>query len=260
MRPEHWLYKVPLRLRSLFRWAQADQELDDELHDHLERKTEEYVVKGMTPKQARRRARLDLGGIEQTKQKCRDARQVNWIQDLMQDLHFGLRLLRKNPGFTSIAVLTLALGIGANTAVFSAIDTLLLKALPYMHPEQLMLISESVPEMGGDDLGVAAGEYLDYRDRNRSFGQTAAYQDDGFNLTGAGAPLRVNASRATASLFSLLGVGPILGRTFTDEETRPGGDNVVVISYDLWQRQYGGEFRVLGKSIKLDERPCSIMV
>src|SRR5215472_2589170 len=259
MRPEHWLYKVPLRLRSLFRWAQADQELHDELHDHLERKTEEYVAKGMTPEEAWRRARLDLGGIEQTKQECRDARRVNWIQDLMQDLHFGLRLLRKNPGFTSIAVLTLALGIGANTAVFSAIDTLLLKALPYVHPEQLMLISESVPEMGGDDLGVAAGEYLDYRERNRSFGQTAAYQDDGFNLTGAGAPLRVNASRATASLFSLLGVRPILGRTFTDEESRPRGDNLVVISYDLWQRQYGGDVRVLGKSIKLDERPCSII-
>src|SRR5215472_3456437 len=134
MRPKHWLYTIPLRLRSLFRWAQTDQELDDELRDHLEQKTEEYVAQGMTQEEARRRARLDLGGVEKVKEECRDARRVNWIQDLLQDSRHALRRLRMAPAFTSATVLTLAFGIGATTSIFTLVHAVLLKSLPVSNP------------------------------------------------------------------------------------------------------------------------------
>src|SRR2546421_2294038 len=221
------LRNIASGLRSLFRKEQVSQELDEELHGFLEMAVEEKMKHGLSRPEALRAVRLERGSLEVTKEVVRSAGWESFVEAMWQDLRFAARMLRKNPGFTSIAVLTLALGIGANTAVFSAIDTVLLQPLPYVHPEQLMLISESLPKLGGDDVGVAAGEYLDYRDRNRSFAQAAAYQNDGFNLTGAGEPLRVTANRATASLFPLLGVRPILGRTFTDEEGRPGADAVV---------------------------------
>src|SRR5438067_1208953 len=137
MRPERWLYTIPLRLRSLFRWAQADRELDDELRGHLERKTEEYVAQGTTSEEARRRARIDPDGIEQTKEKCRDTWRVNWIQDLIQDLLHALRRLRMAPAFTSATVLTLALGISATTSIFTLVHALLLKPLPVANPGEL---------------------------------------------------------------------------------------------------------------------------
>ena len=179
---------------------------------------------------------------------------------LVQDVRYGLRMLAKNPGFTAVAVLTLALGIGANTAVFSLMDTILLRPLPYRNPEKLVLVSETLPQMGGDtEVGVAAGEYLDYRDRNRSFIQTAAYEAAGFNLTGEGTPLRVNAAAVTASVFPLLGVPPRLGRTFTADEERLGSTPVAVLSFSLWQNQYGADRGILGKTIKLDETPYLVV-
>jgi putative ABC transport system permease protein len=177
----------------------------------------------------------------------------------MNDLRFGFRLLRKSPGFALVAVLTLALGIGANTTVFSAVDAVLLRPLPYYQPDRLVLVNESVMNSGNDYIGVAAQEYLDYRDQNQAFSNVAAFETAGFNLTGEGQPLRVQAATISASAFPTLGVSPIMGRAFTSQEDRSGSDNVVELSYSLWQNQYHADPNILGRSIKLDEKAYTVI-
>ena len=261
MRPEHWLYTIPLRLRSLFRWAQADQELDEELRDHLERRSEEYVAQGMATEEARRRVRVDLGGIEQTKEKCRDARRVNWIQDFVQDLYFGLRMLRKSPGFTVVAVVTLALGIGANTAIFSVIYAALLNALPYPHADQLVMVYENVhlPNYKNERNVVSPGNFSDWMTKNSVFESMAAFRNRSFNVTGTGEPSRVEGEFASAAFFRTLGVNAALGRVFTPEEDRPGNSHVVVVSDGLWRSRFGADPRVLGRKIFLDDQSYQVI-
>src|SRR5216110_1529828 len=181
MRPEHWLYTIPLRLRSLFRWAQAVREVDDELRDHLDVKTEQYVAQGMTQEQAHRRARLDLGGIEQTKEKCRDARGVNLVENFFQDLRYGLRMLRKNPGFTAAAVVPIALGVGINVGIFSVLNGAALRLLPIPRAEQLVSVSQifhrrTVRNTHGETSMFSYPEYIDYREHNHVFSGLLAYE------------------------------------------------------------------------------------
>jgi predicted permease len=181
------------------------------------------------------------------------------METLFQDVRYGWRMLVKNPGFTAIAVLTLALGIGASTAIFSVVDTVLLRPLPYLQPGQLVVVSETLPQMSSEEIGVSAGEFQDYRDRNRSFSQVASYESAGFNLTGQGQPMRVNAAQVSASTFPLLGVSPELGRVFTSDEDGYGASRTVVISHALWQHQYAGDRNILGKTVRLDEKPFTVV-
>src|SRR5579859_4789847 len=175
---------------------------------------------------------------------------------LLHDVRYALRLLLKSPGFTAIAILTLALGIGANTAIFSVVNGVLLRPLPFRDPSRLVLIAErsSFPL-----ISTSYENYLDWRDQSHSFESMEATRGGTITLTGAGEPERLNVRMTTAPLFSLLGVNPILGRTFLAEEDRAGGAPVAVLSYGLWQRRFGGARDVLGKSITLDSQPYTIV-
>ena len=255
-----WLRILGARLRGLFRSRQLDGDLEDELDAHLEMLTAENIRRGMKPAEARYAARREFGGVEQTKEDHKQVRGLPLIENLSRDFRLGIRMLGRNVGFTAVAVITLALGIGANTAVFSLVNAVLIRQLPYRDPQQLLLLTETLPQLGGkDEVGVAAGEYLDYRDQNRSFSQVAAYETDGFNLTGEETPVRVQASRLSASAFSVLGVGAQLGRTFTDEEDRDGAPGVAVISDALWRNHYSASRDVLGKTVRLDEKPFTVI-
>src|SRR5437899_4155869 len=251
MRPEHWLYTIPTRLTSLFRWAQGDQELEDELRDHLERKTDEYIAQGMAPEEAHRRARLDLGGIEQTKEKCRDARRVNWIQDFVQDLRFAVRMLHKSSGFATVAILTLAVGIGGASAVFSVVDRILFRSLPY--PEDTRLVSFGLlAPIERDEFMLGSG-YVDFRKEPGPFEAITAMNPGttACDLTEQNG-IRLNCALVEQTFLPTLGIQPLLGRNFLPEEDRPNVPRIAVLSYSLWRSRFGGDPGVLDKTISLD--------
>jgi hypothetical protein len=209
MRLEHWFYTVPLRLRSVFRRQQAEQDLDNELQYHLERKIEEGIARGLTPEQARYAASRAMDGLAQRKEECRDMRRVNGIQNILQDTRYGLRMIAKSPGFTVVAALTLALGIGANTAIFSVVNAVLLEPLPFPDPDrivQLMLFSPAwAPGKNANTASVP--EFNVFREQRQTFQQIAAY-DSGkvVNFTGAEAPEQLRAIHVSAEYFPLFGV------------------------------------------------------
>src|SRR5436189_1511864 len=264
MRREHWLFTIPLRLRSLFRWAQADQELDDELRDHLDRKTQEYVAHGMTQEDAHRRARLDLGGIEQTKEKCRDARRVNWIQDFVQDLRFGLRVLRKSPGFTAAVVLTLALGIGATTAIFTLIDAVMLESLPVAKPKQLYRLGDNNnccvmtgTQNDGSFVLYSYPLYEHLRDHTPEFKQLAAFgsflSDLSIRRLGGFSPAQpYKGEFVSGNYFEMFRTSAFAGRMLGPQDDTAGAQPAAVMSYHTWQTRFGSDPSVIGSSFAIN--------
>src|SRR6185503_20214817 len=180
---QRWFYTLPLRLRSLFRRGRVEQELDEELRYHLERQIEENLELGMSREEARYAALRAMGGIEQQKEKCRDMRRVNFIEDLVQDLRYGVRVLVKSPVFTTVAVLSLALGIGANTAIFSVVNNLMLRPLPYPDSQQIMAVWHTPPQEsfpGLNRFSVSPANYLDWKSQSNAFERMAVYNYSGF--------------------------------------------------------------------------------
>jgi predicted permease len=272
MRPLHWIYTIPLKLRSLFRRKQVDHELDDELSDHLALKIEQYVSQGIAPAEARRRALLELTGLDQTKERCRDTRRINWLQDLLQDLHYALRVLRKSPAFAAVAILTLALGIGANTAIFSLINAILLRSLPVRNPQQLVLFQwddNKRPSMF-HTTGWRAKYSFSYpafeafRSQQQILSGMFAFVPLGTNAGDTtvgvnGQPTLADGMMVTGNYFSTLGVTPLLGRGLTDADENPGAPRAVVISYAYWTRRFARDPSIVGKSVTLNGIPFTIV-
>jgi len=262
MRPERWLHTIRLRLRSLFRWAQADRELDDELRDHLEQATEEYVAQGMTHKEAWRRARLDLGGVEKVREECRKARRVSWVQDFVQDLQLGLRVLRKSPGFTVVAVLILGLGIGANTAVFSIINGLMLRTLPVRDPGRLVELLHQYPGEPAFN-GFSWDAYRTLRDGDHVFsdlfiGSTTNFGTvRGDNLQ----PQTLFVGSVGGNFFQRLGVRAAAGRLIGPEDVHLGYHApVAVVSWSFWKSRFNLDPGIVGKKIVVgDDAPLIII-
>ncbi len=255
-----WLYKLPLRLRSLFKRGRVEQELSDELRYHLEKLTEDYVAKGMTLKEARYAALRELGGVEQIKEECRDMRRMNYIESFFQDVRYGLRMLAKNRGFTAVAVLTLALGIGANTAIFTLIDAVMLRMLPVPRPQELLQVLILTPHSGSEGNPVftnAVWEQL--RDRQDVFSGVFAWGEAEFDLARGGAVHYAKGVWVSGDFFSALGLRPAAGRLITASDDRRGCPGVAVLGYGFWQDHYGGVPSAIGSTISLNRHPFEVV-
>jgi putative ABC transport system permease protein len=249
-------------LRAILRRSEIERELDEELRHHVERQTEQNIRLGMNPEEARYAAIKAFGGVEQAKERSRDVRGVRLLEELWQDLRYGVRMLLKNPGFTLIALITLALGIGANTAIFSVVNALLLRPLPYRQSERLVKVfyGKPAPAKGMSPSIWSYPRFEVLRDLNQSFAAVAGFNQSPYNLTGTDAPERLQVEMVSAGYFPLLGVEAVVGRTFTAEEDRmPGANLAALLGYGLWQRRFGGDPQVIGKTIELDKQAFTIV-
>src|ERR1700722_19504274 len=235
---------------NLLRKQQVEDRLEDEVRAYADMLADEKIAAGMPAQEARRTTLADFGGIEQVKQSVRDHRAGTGLELLWQDVRYALRQLNRNRAFTLTAVITLGLGIGATTAIFSAVYALLLRPLPYPDADRLVFITAKSTAMNADAL--LSQDFVAGQTALASFEQIAGYNYQLQNLTGAGNPIRVTSSGVTANLFSLLGVVPQLGRLFTSEDDRPGGPPYVILSNRLWRTQFHAAPQILGKSFVLD--------
>ncbi|MGO8791909.1 MAG: ADOP family duplicated permease [Terriglobia bacterium] len=245
-----WLYKLPLRLRSVFRRGRVERELNDELRFHLEKLTEENVERGMAPDDARYAALRELGGVEQIKEECRDMRRVNHISDLVQDIRFSVRMIAKNPGFTAVGVLILALGMCASLAIFAFVDAALIKPLPYKNPNRLVGVTES--EALFPRAYLSYPDYLDWKRMNTVFSSMDVWGGTGFLLRTAAGVQPVAGARVTDGFFRSLGIKPMLGRDFYAGEDLAGAPKTVMLTYAAWQTWFGGKPDVVGRAVTLN--------
>ena len=245
------------RLLFYMRRDRFDRELEEEMRFHLEMKAEENLAAGVSPEEARYVARRQFGNQTLLQEVSRDMWSFRFLETLAQDLRYGLRMSLKDKGFTIVAVFTLALGIGANTAIFSVVNALLLRPLPYRNPDQLVWITEFYTQPVIEH--VLASHFSAWSAENQTLAQIAAYAPDNLTLTGAGETERLDANHVSAQFFTLLGAQLPLGRNFLPAEDRPGGEPAAIISHSLWQRRFNSDRQIIGRSITLNNQGYTVV-
>jgi putative ABC transport system permease protein len=253
-----WLRIFGARLRGLFRKRQLDSELDAELHEHLELLTEENIRRGMSPADARYAARREFGGVEQAKEVHREQRSIPFLDSLLQDLRFALRALGKRPGFAVVAILTLALGIGSTTAVFSVVDRILFRSLPYPHDERLVSFGDKAPFEANEF--VLGPDYVDWKKAQTPFDSVTSFVPGGADcdLTERN-PVRLKCALVESTFLPTFGIQPFLGRNFTTDEDRPNAPRVALVTYGLWRSRFASDRNLPGHTISLDGRPTVVV-
>lgn len=249
-------------LRSTLQRRTMEHDMDEELRFHIQAYAADLIRGGTAPEEAELRARREFGTIEPLKASCREARGLDLLDSFFTDVSYGLRLLRRNPGFAAVAVLTLALGIGATTAVFSLVNAVLLRDLPYSNPDRLVFLYELIPGIPNAPLeawGPVTGDFFTWQKVSRAFADMALFTTGGMNASLGDSAFRVGGSRVTADFFRVLGVNPVFGRAVYHSDTQPGHGRVVVISDSLWRSRFGGSRQVLGRELLLDAHPYRII-
>ncbi|MGA8677590.1 MAG: ABC transporter permease [Candidatus Acidiferrales bacterium] len=260
------IFRLYLRVRS---WLQAtvrrsrmDTEMDSEMRFHIEAYAEDLVRSGVSRPEALRRARLEFGGVDKTKEECREARGTHLAETLMQDLRYGMRMMLRAPGFTAMAVTVLALGIGANTAIFSVVNAVLLRPLPFDQPDRLVQLWHTPPQAtfpGVKEFPVSPANFIDWREQSRAFEGMAAYGFGRYTLTGSGEPEAIRVCASTNGFFPILHVRPLLGRDFFADEYQTGHEHVVVLSYKFWRSRFGANPEIVGKNIELNGQAFAVI-
>jgi predicted permease len=251
------------RFTSLFRnlshRSDNELDLDQELKSYVDLLAEEKMQNGMTPEAARRAAKIEVGGMEQVKEQVRDVRSGAHLETLVQDVRYGVRVLLKNPGFSLLVILTLALGIGANTAIFSVVYGVLLRPLPYSHGGDLVVLHQQAPHANLVDIPFSVKEMFDYRDHSHTLDAVVEYHSMNFLLLGDDGAERVQSAVVSANFFDVLGVKPLLGRTFLATDESPNADAVLVLSYEYWQSHQGGDRNIVGKVFHMNSRQHTVI-
>jgi len=245
--------------QAVFRKNEMEREMDSELRFHLDMEAKKNMQRGMSEKEARLAALRSFGGVELTKEQCRDERGGRFIETTLQDLRYGARVLRRNPGFTLVALLTLTLGIGANTAIFSVIYGVLMRPLPYADGNRLVILHQQAPLARVDNMGFSVKEINDYREQAQTLDEVVEHHSMSFILLGGEEAQRVQTAVVSANFFDMLGIKALYGRTFLPSDDEKGADAVLVLSYNYWKQQYKSDPNIIGRVFRMNDKPHTVV-